>query len=42
MLRVWVCAANKNGFWAPNSLNKGPFFGRVSLNVGGFPELGKK
>ena len=22
-------------FWAPNSLNKGPFFGRFSLNKGG-------
>ena len=25
---IWV------GFWAPNSLNKGPFFGRFSLNKG--------
>ena len=24
------------GFLAPNSLNKGPFFGRFSLNMGGF------
>ena len=26
---VWV------GFWAPNSLNKGPFFGRFSISKGG-------
>ena len=26
---IWV------GFWAPNSLNKGPFFGRFSINKGG-------
>ena len=24
------------GFWVQNSLNKGPFFGRYSLNMGGF------
>ena len=24
------------GFWAPNSLNKGPVFGRPSLNMDGF------
>ena len=23
------------GFWAPNSLNKGPFFSRFFLNKGG-------
>ena len=27
---IWV------GFWAQNSLNKGPFFGRFSINMGGF------
>ena len=27
---IWV------GFWAQNSLNKGPFFGRSSINMGGF------
>ena len=27
---IWV------GFWALNSLNKGPFFGRFSINMGGF------
>ena len=26
---IWV------GFWAQNSLNKGPFFGRFSINIGG-------
>ena len=26
---IWV------GFWAPNSLNKGPFFGRFSINKAG-------
>ena len=24
------------GFWAQNSLNKGPFFGRFSINMDGF------
>ena len=27
---IWV------GFWARYSLNKGPFFGRFSINIGGF------
>ena len=27
---IWV------GFWVKNSLNKDPFFGRFSLNMGGF------
>ena len=36
MLRVRVCAANIGGFLGPKSLNKGPFFGRFSLNMGGF------
>ena len=26
---IWV------GFWAQNSLDKGPFFGRFSMNMGG-------
>ena len=30
MLPDWM------GFWVQNSLNKGPFFGRFSLNMGGF------
>ena len=33
---IWV------GFWVQNYLNKGPFFGRLSLDMGGFPEVGKK
>ena len=35
MLPIWAC------FWVQRSLNKGPFFGRFSLNMGGFPEIGK-
>ena len=35
MLRVRVCAAHMGGFFAPNSLNKGPFFGRFPINKGG-------
>ena len=34
MLRVWVCAAHMGGFLDQNSLNKGPFFGRFSINMG--------
>ena len=30
MPRIWV------GFWVQTSLKKGPFFGRFSLNMGGF------
>ena len=30
------------GFWVQNSRNKGPFFGRFSLNMDGFPEIDKK
>ena len=33
---IWV------GFWAENSLNKGPFFGRFSINMGGFPRNWQK
>ena len=36
MLRVWVCATHMVGVWVQNSLNKGPCFGRFSLNMGGF------
>ena len=32
---IWV------GFRVQNSLNKGPFFGRFSLKMGGFPEICK-
>ena len=35
MLRVWVCAAHMGGFLGQNSLNKGSFFGRFSINMGG-------
>ena len=35
MLRVRVCAANMGGFLGRNSLNKGPFFGRFSINMDG-------
>ena len=35
MLRVRVYAAHMGGFWAQNSLNKGLFFGRFSINIGG-------
>ena len=30
------------GFWAPNSLNRGPFFGRVSINKGGLSRNWRK
>ena len=33
---IWV------GFWAPNSLNKGPFFGRFSINKGGLSRNWRK
>ena len=36
MLRVLVFAAHMGGFWAQNSLNKGLFFGKFSLNMDGF------
>ena len=36
MLRVWVCAVHMGGFWVQNSLNKGRFFGKFSVNIGGF------
>ena len=36
---IWV------GFWAQNSLNKGPFFGRFAINMGrlfrNWPEIAK-
>ena len=35
MLRVWVCATHMGGFLGRNSSNKGPFFGRFSINMGG-------
>ena len=36
MLRVRYVPPIWMGFWVQNSLNKGPFFGRFSLNMGGF------
>ena len=33
---IWV------GFRAQNSLNKGPFFGRFSINMGGFSKNWQK
>ena len=33
---IWV------GFFVLNSLRKGPFFGKLSLNMGEFAEIGKK
>ena len=36
MLRVRVCAAHMGGFLGPNFPNKGIFFGRFLLNMGGF------
>ena len=30
MLPIWLAV------WVQNSLNKGPFFGRFSINMGGF------
>ena len=35
MLRGRVCAAHIGGFLGRNSLNKGPFFGRFPINMGG-------
>ena len=47
MLRVPVCAAHIGGFLGQNSLNKGPFFGRFSIHMGGlsrnreiYPKMG--
>ena len=43
MLRIRVCAAHMDGFLGQNSLNKGPFFGRFSINIWvGYPEIGEK
>ena len=35
MLRVRVCATHMGGALGRNSLEKGPFFGRFSINMGG-------
>ena len=42
MLRVRVCAAHMGGFLGLNSLNKGPFFGRFSINMGGLSRNWRK
>ena len=42
MFRVWVCAAHMGGFYDQNSLDKGPFFGRFSTNMGGFSKNWRK
>ena len=36
MLRVRVCAAHMGGFLGPKFSKQGSFFGRFSLNMGGF------
>ena len=42
MLRVRVCAAHMGGILGRNSLNKGPFFGRKSINMGGLSRNWRK
>ena len=42
MFRVRVCAAHMGGFLDQNSLNKGPFFGRSSINMGGLSRNWRK
>ena len=42
MLRVWVCATHMGGFLGRNSLNKGLFFGRFSINMGGLSRNWRK
>ena len=34
MLRIRACAAHMGEFLGQNSLKKGPFFGRFSINMG--------
>ena len=41
MLRVWVCAAHMGEFLGQNSVNKGPFFGRFFINMGGLSRNGQ-
>ena len=41
-LRVRVCAAHMGGFLGQNSLDKGPFCGRFSINMGGLPRNWRK
>ena len=42
MLRVRICPAYMRGFLVQRSLNEGSFSVRFSLNIGGFPEIGKE
>ena len=42
MLRVRVCAAHMGGFLSRNCLDKGPFFGRFSMNMGGLSKNWQK
>ena len=42
MLRVRVCAAHMGGYLGQNSPNKGPFFGRFSINMGGLSRHWRK
>ena len=42
MLRARVCAAHMGGFLSQNSLNKGPFFGRSTINMGGLSRNWRK
>ena len=45
MLRIRVCAALMDGFLSLNSLEKGPFFGRFTIDMGWFsrtwPKMGR-
>ena len=42
MLRVRVCTAHMGAFLSLNSLDKGPFFGRFSINMGGLSRNWRK
>ena len=42
MLRVGYVPPIWAGFWAPKSLNKGPFFGRFCLSKGGLSRNWRK
>ena len=42
MLRARLCAAHMGGFLGRNFLNKGPFFGRFSINMGGLSRNWRK
>ena len=42
MLRVRVCAAHMGGFLGPKFSRQGSFFGRFSINMGGFSRNWRK